>query len=162
MGAKALASGMRLWRWTQEHLQAAKDSDGKKLYHGKRHCVTFPLADALCWLLGSRSLIQDVLELEDKGPANPVVAEGLTGLVSFYTDVCRVQAARAAGEVGRVCADLVFGYNDGAGQNFEGAEEFSRLRLELDASLAGARSAKDRAAKALTGVMIPEALDYPL
>jgi len=163
MGAKTLAAGMRLWRWTREYLKDAEDSEGKRLYHGKRQGVTFPLADALCWLLASRSLIQDVLELEDKGPLNPVVAEGLSGLVSFYTDLCRVQAARAAGEAGRVCAELVFGYNDRAGQDsFEAAEEFFRLRLDLDRSLAGARSAKDRAARALTQVMIPEALDYPL
>ncbi|MDY7000999.1 MAG: acyl-CoA dehydrogenase family protein [Thermodesulfobacteriota bacterium] len=162
MGAKSLAAAMRLWRWTQDYLQTAKDSERKRLYHGKRQGVTFPLADALCWLLAARSLVYDILELEEKGPMNPVVAEGLSGLVSFYTDLCRVQAARAAGEAGRVCAELVFGYDDGSGQGFDGAEEFFRLRQELDASLAGARSAKDRAARALTGVMIPEALDYPL
>jgi hypothetical protein len=40
-------------------------------------------------------------------------------------------------------------------------EPFARLRLRLDACLTGARLAKDRAAAALTQVMIPEALDYP-
>src|ERR1035441_7600517 len=39
------------------------------------------------------------------------VAEGLPGLVAFLTDLCHVQSARSAGEVGRVCAELVFGYN---------------------------------------------------
>ena len=37
-----------------------------------------------------------------------------------------------------------------------------RMRAEIDASLAGARLAKDRAARALAQVMIPEALDYPI
>jgi len=37
--------------------------------------------------------------------------EALPGLVTFLTDLCHVQAARAAGEVGRVCAELVHGYN---------------------------------------------------
>jgi hypothetical protein len=32
-------------------------------------------------------------------------------LLQFYTDLCHVQNARAAGEVGRTCAELVFGYN---------------------------------------------------
>jgi hypothetical protein len=32
-------------------------------------------------------------------------------LVNFYTDLCHVQSARAAGEVGRICAELVYGYN---------------------------------------------------
>ena len=31
--------------------------------------------------------------------------------MQFFTDLCHVQAARAAGEVGRICAELVFGYN---------------------------------------------------
>jgi hypothetical protein len=42
------------------------------------------------------------------------------------------------------------------------ADEFASLRAKLDASLAGARLARDRAGEALCGVMIPEALDYPL
>ena len=44
---------------------------------------------------------------------------------------------------------------------FTGLEEFVRLRAKLDGCLTGARLAKDRAAEALTKVMIPEALDYP-
>jgi hypothetical protein len=44
---------------------------------------------------------------------------------------------------------------------FQGFEPFVRLRVKLDACLTGGRLAKDRAADALTRVMIPEALDYP-
>jgi hypothetical protein len=44
---------------------------------------------------------------------------------------------------------------------FAGAEDFIRLRVKLDSCLTGSRLAKDRAADALTKVMIPEALDYP-
>ena len=36
------------------------------------------------------------------------------------------------------------------------------VRAALDKTLAGAALAKDRAGQALTQVMIPEALDYPL
>jgi len=201
-GACTLATAMQVWFWTLNHLQKATDADGGKLYHGTRQGVTFALADALCWLLASRYQILDVLELEAKGPENPAIAEGLVGLVSFLTDLCHVQAARAAGEVGRICAELVHGYNrhpawDGAGSGacgpeeaealgvivpsigsaaggtvtrppkagpcvrIDGMEEFVRLRLRLDGCLTGARLAKDRAALALTTVMIPEALDYP-
>ena len=201
-GACTLATAMQLWFWTVNHLQTATDADGGKLYHGTRQGVTFALADALCWLLAVRYQILDVLELEAKGPENPAVAEGLVGLVSFLTDLCHVQAARAAGEVGRICAELVHGYNrhpawGGAGcgacgtedpdasavilpstgstidgaeihppkagpcVRFDGLEEFVKLRLRLDGCLTGARLAKDRAAAALTTVMIPEALDYP-
>jgi hypothetical protein len=196
-GACTLATAMQLWIWTLNHLQAATDADGGKLYHGNRQGVTFPLADALCWLLASRCQILDLLELEAKGPENSVLAEGLPGVLGFLTDLCHVHAARAAGEVGRVCAELVYGYNrhaawdgdagcgpdacdplmtigvDASGGTmpagpkagpcvrFDGMEAFVRLRLKLDGCLTGVRLAKDRAAAALTKVMIPEALDYP-
>lgn len=207
-GACTLASAMEMWLWTLEHLQKATDPDGTKLYNTPRQGVTFALADALCWLLASRQQILDVCELEAKGPENPVVAEGLSGTLAFLTDLCHVQAARAAGEVGRTCAELVHGYNrhpsweEQSGQcytetdvlegvipgisaaagaqpdvikadgtrplkagpcvRFEGLETFCRMRIRLDGCLTGARLAKDRAARALTQVMIPEALDYPV
>ena len=68
---------MQMWLWTLEHLLKTADADGAKLYQSSRQGVTFPLADALCWLLASRSQILDALELEKKGPDNPTVAEGL-------------------------------------------------------------------------------------
>jgi alkylation response protein AidB-like acyl-CoA dehydrogenase len=206
-GACTLASAMQLWLWTLNYLQHATDAHGAKLYQSARQGVTFPLADALCWLLASRSQILDVLELERKGPENPALAEGLAGLIGFYTDLCHVQAARAAGEVGRISAELVHGYQrhpawgvEGAGSCYQaedlvalegvmpglgavardvvdsdgthppkagpcvrtdGLERFLHLRSKLDDCLTGAMLAKDRAAEALTRVMIPEALDYP-
>ena len=209
-GACALATAMQMWLWTLNHLQKGSDADGLKLYQGSRQGVTFPLADALCWLLASRCQIMDLIELEKKGPESPTVAEGLPGLLAFLTDLCHVQAARAAGEAGRVCAELVFGYNrhpawdtegcatcyqsndldaleslipgiaslargytdvieeDGshapkAGPcvRFDGLDQFARLRTRMDGCLTGSQLAKDRAAEALTKVMIPEALDYP-
>jgi alkylation response protein AidB-like acyl-CoA dehydrogenase len=110
-GACTLASAMNLWLWTLGYLQTSTDPAGNKLYHGQRQGVTFALADALCWLVASRAQIQDVLELEAKGPADPVAAEGLDGTLQFLLDLCHVQAAAAAGEVSRICAELVFGYN---------------------------------------------------
>jgi alkylation response protein AidB-like acyl-CoA dehydrogenase len=110
-GACTLASAMQMWQWTLNHLQKATDPDGNKLYHGQRQGVTFPLADALCWLLASRCQILDVLELEARGPDDPVASEGLDGTVQFLSDLCHTQAAQAAGEVSRICAELVFGYN---------------------------------------------------
>jgi alkylation response protein AidB-like acyl-CoA dehydrogenase len=210
-GACTLATGMKLWLWTLNHMQTATDADGAKLYHKTRQSVTFPLADALCWLLAARQFILDLLELEEKGAANPALAEGLPGFVNFFTDLCHVQSARAAGEVGRICAELVHGFNrhpawdeascnacysaeeleslegiipgiDGSARacadvteaneahplkagpcvKLTGLEAFTRLRAKLDGCLTGARLAKDRAAEALTKVMVPEALDYPV
>ena len=110
-GACTLASAMKLWLWTLEHLQKTKDPVGGKLYHGQRQGVTFALADALCWLLASRYQILDVLELAERGGDDPVASEGLEGTVQFLSDLCHTQAAGAAGEVSRICAELVFGYN---------------------------------------------------
>jgi alkylation response protein AidB-like acyl-CoA dehydrogenase len=175
-GACALATGMELWLWTLEHLQKTADALGIKLYSGNRQGVTFPMTDALCWLLASRFQMLDVLELEAKGPEHLAAAEGLPGLVNFFTDLCAVQAAAAAGEAARICAELVYGYNelpactdenctcgkaDESGAAAAVMEPFIYLRMKLDASLSGARLAKDRAADALAQVMIPEALDYP-
>ena len=122
-----------------------------------------------------------------------------------------MQSAHAAGEVGRVCAELVHGYNRHPAWDTEGcascyqADDLEcmealipgiaslargytdvietpaartrkgravrrastgwssspRCALRMDGCLTGSRLAKDRAADALTKVMIPEALDYP-
>jgi hypothetical protein len=175
-GACTLANGMELWLWTLEHLQTAKDAGGSKIFSANRHGVSFPMVDALCWLLASRHQILDLLELEAKGPANPTVAEGLAGYVNFFSDLAATQAASAAGEVARICAELVYGFNavcaqdkgtcccqqdTGNGLPSGAIEAFAKLRLRVDVSLAGSHLAKDRAAEALTKVMIPEALDYP-
>ena len=111
LGGYVLASAMELWQWTLAFLQEAKDENGKKLYHNKRQGVTFPMADALGWILGSYFLACDVMELIEKGPMSPTLAEGLDDLTGFYKDLCHVQAARAAGEVARICSELVYGYN---------------------------------------------------
>jgi hypothetical protein len=110
-GACTLASAMNLWAWTLNYLQRSADPAGNKLYHGQRQGVTFALADALSWLMASRCQILDVLELESRGARDPAVSEGLDGTVQFLSDLCHTQAAQAAGEVSRICGELVFGYN---------------------------------------------------
>lgn len=157
-GAASVAAGFRLWKHTLAFLDGGKDAEGKKLYHSNRQAVTFPLADALCPLLASRLFILDVLELAAKGPENPMVAEGLEGYLAFFNDLARIQAAQAAGEASRVCAGLVHGY--ATAEADLGA--FAGLRQAVDASLAGLGAARERAGVALSQVMIPEALDYPM
>lgn len=110
-GACTLAAAMDLWSWTLDHLQRATDADGAPLYRDKRQGATFPMADALCWLLASYCQICDVLELASRGGAQGTWAGTIDRYVQFFTDLCHVQAARAAGEVARICAELVFGYN---------------------------------------------------
>jgi alkylation response protein AidB-like acyl-CoA dehydrogenase len=138
-GACSLATAMQMWLWTLEHLLVATDADGQKLYQGARQGVTFSLADALCWLLASRFQILDLLEVEAKGPQNLAVAEALGGLLPFLADLCHLQTARAAGEVGRVCAALVFGYNRHPAWDTEGYEGCYRTDelIELEGLIPG-------------------------
>jgi hypothetical protein len=67
--------------------------------------------------------------------------------------------ARACTEV--IEADGSHPSKAGPCARFDGLEQFTRLRQRLDGCLTGSQLAKDRAAEALTRVMIPEALDYP-
>ncbi len=148
-GACALATAMELWVWTLQHLQKATDAEGGRLYHKSRQGVTFPLADALCWLLAVRQFILDIRELESKGAENPALAEGLAGLVAFYDDLAHVQVARAAGEVGRICAELVYGYKahpawtDEACNSCYSAEELQSLEGFIPGIDSSARSCSD-------------------
>ncbi|MEI6176801.1 MAG: acyl-CoA dehydrogenase family protein [Verrucomicrobiota bacterium] len=166
-GACTVASAMELWLWTVRHLQDATDANGAKLFNSNRHGITFPLADALCWLLASRQQILDVINLGVTGAQDPSVAEELPGTLAFFTDLCHVQAARAAGETARICGEVVFGYINPPGcsccsTGSADQQAFLRMRSKLDGCLYGFGIAKDRAANALTTVMIPEALDYPM
>jgi alkylation response protein AidB-like acyl-CoA dehydrogenase len=120
-GACTIATAMTMWLWTLERLQHTTDGNGDKLYQSARQGVTFPMADALCWLLAARCQILDVLELKDRGAEDSSVAEGLPGMLNFMTDLCHVQSARASGEVARICAELVFGYNRHPSWDAEGS-----------------------------------------
>jgi alkylation response protein AidB-like acyl-CoA dehydrogenase len=174
LGGFVLAAAMELWQWTLGHLRNTTDDEGRKLFHNKRQGVTFPMADALGWLLGPYFLATDVLTLIENGPMSPTLADGIDDLTAFYKDVCHVQAARAAGEVARICTELVYGFNDCKcnapdGQLGDRSKcsrddliQFRELKAKVDMCMAGSRKAKDRAGNALTEVMIPEALDYPI
>ncbi len=158
MGTAALAKAMKLWDYTLDHLLSTNDANGKKLYHNKRQGVTFPFADALCWLLASRYMVMDVIELEEKGSENSLLSESIDAYLDFYANLCKVQIARANAEVCKVCAELVHGY---ATEETEGLDTFDTLQMEAERSTRGFRLAKEAAANALIDVMIPEALDYP-
>jgi alkylation response protein AidB-like acyl-CoA dehydrogenase len=204
-GGCTIASAIELWLWTFRHLETARDADGQKLFQSPRQGVTFKLADALAWIVASRMQILDVVRLREEGAA--VLGDALPGTARFFADLAHVQAARAAGEVGRICSELVNGYNrhpawdedgrracwsatdaealdgivaglagcgmdavdpDGAHPDKEGPcasckgiTDFRTLRAKLDGCLTGSYLSKDRAAEALSKVMIPEALDYP-
>ncbi|MBQ9432433.1 MAG: acyl-CoA/acyl-ACP dehydrogenase [Kiritimatiellae bacterium] len=159
-GADALADGFETWLWTLDYVGRTKDAEGRSLSQSQRHGVVFSLADALAWLVAARNLLADVNELADKGPQHPVVGPEIEGYVNTFTDIQHMQIARTVGEVNRICTELVYGFVDGLSETDGG--DFQRLVAKSSADLAGARLAKDRVAKAITQVMIPEALDYPM
>jgi hypothetical protein len=162
-GYRALAPWPRPWSCGTGRCNTcreATDADGAKLYHKTRQGVTFPLADALCWLLAARQFMMDVQELNSRAPRTRP-GRGLPGLVSFYNDLCHAQIARAAGEVGRICAELVLRLPSASFLDRRGMQTAIGGGTKMDGCLTGARLAKDRAAEALTRVMTREALDYP-
>jgi alkylation response protein AidB-like acyl-CoA dehydrogenase len=157
-GASALANGLEMWRYTVDYLKSNKDANGQKLWGSARQGITFPMADAFSWLASSYQQILDVVELAEKGKDSPAVAEGLEGTTNFFFDLCNIQAARSVGEASRICTEIFFGY-DSDGRN---DAEFIAQKTKAETSVSGVGHAKDRAGAALTKVMIPEALDYPL
>ena len=161
-GAKALVAGLKMWTWLRNWIETAKDSNGRSLDQNPRHGVLFPMADTLSWLLAARSFLMDVQELAAKGPEHPVVSSEIEGYVNTFTDLAALQNARAAAETLRVATELFFGYIEEQDQQAETVEAFQKLQLAVSKASSGTRLAKDRAAKAISQVMIPEALDYPM
>jgi hypothetical protein len=144
-GACTLATAMQLWLWTLNYLEKATDAHGERLYQSARQGVTFPLADALCWLLATRYFILDVMELASRASED----RALAGLAEFFTDLCHVQSARAAGEVGRICSQLIFGYQ--AHPSWEAGEQEAysgEELLEIDSLIPGMAAAAARASGA--------------
>jgi hypothetical protein len=84
-GACAVGSAMDLWLWTMGHFQKLT---GGQTPGPHRQPNIGPLADALAWLLAARCQILDVVQLVSRGADDP----------------------RLADEVGRISAELVFGY----------------------------------------------------
>jgi len=158
-GANALAAALRLWAWTRAFAAGAKDPNGKKLGASQRHGVVFPLSDALAGLMAAKSFHADIKFLALNGADHPVVGPELQGYLNTFNDLLGTVVADVAGEAAKICSGVVYGFGAATAED---KAAFATLRNALDEALAGTRLAKDRAAKALTTIMIPEALDYPL
>ena len=158
-GAKAISAALRLWAWTQNFAKTAKDANGKRLGASQRHGVVFPLADALAGLMAANSFREDIKFLALNGADHPVVGPELQSYLNTFNDLLGTVAADVAGEAGKICAGVVYGFGAATADD---KAAFAALRNGLDEALAGTRLAKDRAAKCLTTIMIPEALDYPM
>ena len=158
-GSHALAAALRLWAWTRAFAAGAKDPNGKKLGASQRHGVVFPLSDALAGLMAAMSFWQDIKFLALNGAEHPVVGPELQGYLNTFNDLLGTVIADVAGEAAKICSGVVYGFGAASADD---KAAFAALRNALDEALAGTRLAKDRAAKTLTTIMIPEALDYPL
>jgi hypothetical protein len=143
-GIRSLAAAMRLWHWTLLQLRQQTDSRGVRLFCDARQGVTFPMADALCWLLAARSLTLDALELEKNGRKGAVTAS----VLSLLFDLSTIASVRTAGSVEQTCAALLLGY-DGRFTVSAARGVFNDLRTRLELSLSGVMAARDRAARFL-------------
>jgi alkylation response protein AidB-like acyl-CoA dehydrogenase len=128
-----VAAGMELWSWTLEGLRGANDSRGAPIYRDARQSITFPMADALCWLLAARALTMDVLTLRNS-TAYP-----------FYSDLATVQAVHASGQVAQLCTGLLFGHNPQLTLPGGLRTTFAALRAKLNESFAGVMFVRQRA-----------------
>jgi hypothetical protein len=144
--AVTLATAMELWSWTLSHLRHAPDSRGLPIFRDARQAVTFPAADALCWLLAARALALDVFALRSRADSQLKTREG--GLVeSFYIDLATVFSAQAAGSVAQVCTGLLFGCDPQFVHGTETYNKFTISRAKLYESLTGTMLARKRAIK---------------
>src|SRR3990172_10061766 len=107
-GACTVATAMQLWMWTMTHFQGTAN---------QRATAIAELADASCALLAARCRI---LELATGAPGRPAPLHAAVHQEELLADLCHVHAARAAGAVGSVCAELVFGYRRHMAWNAEG------------------------------------------
>jgi len=153
-GAGVLAAAMELWFSTYNFLRRSREGKGS-VSLSQTQGISFPLVDALCWLLASRQFVLDVNELATSGGVFGHLKPDDT--VSFYEDLCHIQSVRAAGEAARICTELVMGSREvQADEANSERQEFISLRSQLDRSLAGFQLAKNRAAEAISKIVIPD------
>ena len=110
-GACTLASAMELWLWTLQHLQHATDADGERLYQTVAAGRDVPARRRP--VLAARLALPDPRRVGTRGRGPGNARRWRTGCRAraVLLDLAHVQAARAAGEVGRIAAELVHGYN---------------------------------------------------
>jgi hypothetical protein len=87
-GACIVATALQLWTWTLSHVLREFDVV-------ERDVALAELSEALCQLIAARAHVVSVSDAAKD---------------AFFVNLCHVQAAEAAGEVGTLCAELVFGH----------------------------------------------------
>ncbi len=139
-GACTLASAMQMWSWTLHHLQKATDAEGKKLYQGQRQGVTFP--HDRCALLDARLALPDSRCNGIGRPRRRRSRHSRWAARNRAIPSATFAAYRPRmppGEVSRICAELVFGYNQHPAWDEEGRKRcFSACELgEFEETMPG-------------------------
>jgi hypothetical protein len=122
-----VATALQLWRWTMTHFLRTSITGDAPIVE---------IAEAFCWLAAARAQILETM-------AEPG-AERM-----FADDLCHVQAARSAGAVSTLCADLVFGYRRHPSWDAEGcagcytAGDLDELEGLIPGLTSGARAHSD-------------------
>lgn len=124
-GACTIATASQLWLWTAQHFLRRAD---------RPESVLWELADSFSALAAARCQILET------------VARGERGLL---LDLCHLHAARTAGTVAALCAELIHGYRrhpawdaEGCASCF-GAEELDELEGLMPGFASSARSQSD-------------------
>ena len=114
-GACSIGSALDLWLWTYLHITESTGNDGPPCGPGELEA----LADALTGLLSARTMVLaahcqaspdgEREEMADSMQGSSNMGIPIEGFETFYADMCHVQTAKAAGEAGQICAELVFG-----------------------------------------------------
>ena len=90
-GACTIATAMQVWLWSLSHVRDAASGT-----------AVSELGQAFGALIAARA---QILEVVGEG----ALSSADTASRQFYTDLCHVQAAHAAGRVATLCAEIVFG-----------------------------------------------------
>jgi hypothetical protein len=144
-GIHSLLAAMHLWHWALLQFQQQTDARGARLLCDARQGVTFPMADALCWLLAARSLTLDALDLQKGGHRQVQHAS----VLRVFSDLCTIASVCAAGAVKQTCTALLLGYDPQFPVSAATRQEFDNLRATIDRNLRGAGAARDSVARFL-------------
>jgi hypothetical protein len=108
-GACAIGTALDLWLWTFQHVQQstggsqpAGGDQATEIDRRRRERDLASLCDALAGLLSARALVASGCSQAEESADASIVTP-------LFADLCHAASARAAGDVGRICADIVFG-----------------------------------------------------
>jgi hypothetical protein len=129
-GACTVASAMQLWNWTTQHFLQRADIPPS---------VGSELAEGFAALVAARC---QILATVRPGEPSPVPQQ-------LLLDLCHMHAARTAGSIGTLCAELVHGYRRHPAWDAEGcascygAEELDELEGLMPGFASTARAQSD-------------------